>query len=155
MRSRNDADSGPGSKPRVMPPPREIGGWHPRGLNQYSPGQQACTACRRTALHGSPERPVTTVLEDLRAEVYERRREAARLRELVFTGPVPAGSVAALAAAEQALVEAERRRSEAERGVADRAGILAVERVSDVLGEETTGLVATLSVRMAQVPLSI
>ena len=98
---------------------------------------------------------MTADLAALRAEVYERRREAARLRESVFVGPAPAGSVAELAAAEQALVEAERRRSEAELGIADRAGILAVERAGDVLGEDSTGLVATLSVRLAQVPLSI
>jgi hypothetical protein len=94
-------------------------------------------------------------LAALRAEVYERRREAARLRDALFAGPDPTGTADQLAEAEQALAEAEQRRAKAERGVANRPGIIAEDRELNVLGEGTTGLVATLSVRMAQVPVSI
>jgi hypothetical protein len=94
-------------------------------------------------------------LPELRRAEYDRRRAAEALRAHVFTGDASAADVDALSAAEEALAGAEQERAAAERKDTTRDGVIAAERQLNVLGEGSTGLVATLEIRMAQVPTSI
>lgn len=94
-------------------------------------------------------------LGPLRAAEYDRGRAVAALRERVFMGEADDAAVEALAEAERALAGAEQARAAEERRKPERDGVIAAERELNVLGEGSTGLVATLNVRMAQVPTSV
>jgi hypothetical protein len=95
-------------------------------------------------------------LEDLLADEYDARRAVLALRHEVFEGPTSAARIAALGAAEEALVAAENRRvaAEAKSGTMDGV-VISTDKLTSLLGVESTGLDVTVDLRMAQVPISI
>jgi hypothetical protein len=101
-----------------------------------------------------------TELERVRQEEYQQRRRVNALRRQVYQQTDPTASqslLEELAAAEAALASVERQRvtleSNASSGVV--ASLDKKSKPSGVLGAETTGLEATVSLRMAQVPTAI
>lgn len=103
-----------------------------------------------------------TTLEDiaaLRRNELNLRRDAERLRRLVYSGPDPAQFavlLAELGEAESALSAAETARTAAESVRDDRSSaVIDTEVRSKLLGPDTTGLEAKVQLRMAQVPTSI
>jgi hypothetical protein len=99
---------------------------------------------------------VAAELTELLADEYDARRAVLALRQQVFGGPTSTATIKALGAAERALVAAEKKRATAEAASGDLDGVLiSSDRLSNLLGADSTGLVATVNLRMAQVPISI
>lgn len=99
-------------------------------------------------------------LQTIREQEYEQRRRVNALRRQVFQQTNPAASeslLKALAAAEGELASLEKQRAELESRAP--GGVVASldkkSKPSGVLGAETTGLEATVHLRMAQVPTAV
>lgn len=97
-------------------------------------------------------------LSELREKEYVRRREAARLRRLIYEQSDPTGSPLLLEELEQAergLLETEEARANAEQAEGN-AGVVLDTRVrSRLLGPETTGLEVRIELLMEFVPTAI
>lgn len=94
-------------------------------------------------------------LEGLRADEYDQRRTVAALRDRVFAGGEGAASIEELRAAEAALAKVEGKRAALEVKESREGRILSSSKETHLLGAESTGLVAEVTLRMAQVPTAI
>lgn len=97
-------------------------------------------------------------LKTLRQQEYTLRMEADRLRRAVYSQPNPMASdqlLKELAAAEKALAEVEAKRAAAQAADPASGVIWGAKQASDARGLDTTGLEATLLLRMEHVPTAI
>lgn len=96
----------------------------------------------------------TPSLAQLRDDEYELGRTAVRMRQEVFSGAADAAAISELRQAEEALVSVEAKRGELEKeqGL---GRVISSESASHLLGAESTGLVATVDLRMSQIPTAI
>ena len=103
--------------------------------------------------------PLPTTFDTLREEEYRLQLEATKLRRQVFEQSDPTESsslLQELVAAEKALAQVEHLRAKAEAAeVTNNGTVFSRKTTTALLGPETTGLDASIQVRMAQVPLAI
>lgn len=95
-----------------------------------------------------------TAVERIRTEEYEARRRVALLRERVFTGGELGATLQELQVVEATLAALEKKRGKAE-VKADEGVVVSTQRDQHLLGVESTGIIATVTLRMAQIPTAI